>query len=61
MRRQLDEMTLLLNKHNIFAPVSTRKVDHIEDTEDYFKTGRTLKASCSTPHCCKGKYPMARV
>ena len=32
MRRQLDEMTLLLKKHKIIAPASTMMVEHIEDT-----------------------------
>ena len=53
MRRQIDEMNLLLKKHNIIAPASTRKTDHIEDTEDtedYFGTDHALKASSSTAH-----------
>ena len=53
MRRQIDEMTLLLKKHNITTPVSTRNTDHTEDTEDtkdYFEIGHALKASCSTAH-----------
>ena len=53
MRRQPDEMTLLLKKHNITAPTSTRKADHTkysEDTKDYFRKGHALKASFSTTH-----------
>ena len=50
MRRQLDEMALVLKKHNIDAPASTRKIDHIEDTEDYIEIGHSLKASYSTSH-----------
>ena len=33
MRRQLDEMDLLLKKHNISIPTSTRK-DESEEEED---------------------------
>ena len=33
MRRQLDEMTLLLKEHNISVPASTRK-DDFEEEED---------------------------
>ena len=53
MRRQIDEMTLLLKKHNITAPAGTRKGDQreeIEDIEDCFKIGHALKAGCSTAH-----------
>ena len=50
MRRHLDEMTLLLKKHNITTPSSTRKIDHREDTKDYFETGHALKACCSKVH-----------
>ena len=32
MRRTIDEMALLLKKHNISAPASARKDEHIEDT-----------------------------
>ena len=49
-RRQIDEMTLLLKKHNIISPASARKVDHTEDTEDYFEIGHALKARYSTTH-----------
>ena len=53
MRRKIDEMTLLLKKHNITAPASARKADQIEDTEDtedFFESGHTLKANFSTTH-----------
>ena len=50
MRRQVDEMTLLLKKHNITAPASTRKVDHREKIEEHEETCHALKASCSTTH-----------
>ena len=53
MRRQIDEMTLLLKKHNITTPASTRKADQREETQDtanYFERGHELKASCSTTH-----------
>ena len=33
MRRQIDEMTLLLKKHNIAAPASARKDDSKEEDE----------------------------
>ena len=45
MRIQIDEMNLLLKKHKITAPTSTKKADHIEDTEDteyYFETCHAL-------------------
>ena len=53
MRRQIDEMTLLLKKHNITAPASTRKADQtkdIEDTEYFFERGHALKVGRSTTH-----------
>ena len=56
MKRQIDEMTLLLKKHNIIALASTRKVDqreetkYTEDIEDFFVRGHALKASFSTTH-----------
>ena len=50
MRIQIDEMTLLLKKHNITVPTNTRKVDQREETEEYEETCHALKASCSTTH-----------
>ena len=50
MRRQIDEMTLLLKKHNIVAPASARKVNHREENEEYEETCHALKSSCSTTH-----------
>ena len=35
MRRQLDEVALLLKKHNIFVPASARKDDSKEEDEEY--------------------------
>ena len=35
MRRTIDEMDLLLKKHNITVPASARKADHREDTEEH--------------------------
>ena len=35
MRRQLDEMALLLKKHNIYAPASASKDDSKEEYEEY--------------------------
>ena len=50
MRRQLDEMALLLKKHNIYVPASARKEDAEEEEEEYPKKGHALKACCtSTP------------
>ena len=46
-------MTLLLKKHNITTPTSTRKADQTEETEyteDCFERGHALKASCSKTH-----------
>ena len=50
MRRQLDEMTLLLKKHNIAAPASVRKDESKEEDEEYQRKGHALKASCSRKH-----------
>ena len=50
MRRTIDEMDLLLKKHNITVPASTRKVDHREETEKHEETCHALKASFSTTH-----------
>ena len=44
MRRQLNEMDLLLKKHNIFVPASTRKHDSEEEDEEYQRKGHALKA-----------------
>ena len=46
IRRQLDEMALLLKKHNIYVPASTRKDDfeEEEDEEEYQRKGHALKA-----------------
>ena len=33
MRRKIDEMSLLLKKHNIILLASARKADHREETE----------------------------
>ena len=51
MRRQIDEMNLLLKKKNISVPASVRKDNQIEDTKGtkyFFERGHALKASCST-------------
>ena len=50
MRRTIDEMDLLLNKHNITVPTSARKVSHREEIEEHEETCHALKASCSTIH-----------
>ena len=50
MRRTIDEMALLLKKHNIIVPASTRKDDQKEETEEYEETCHALKASNSTAH-----------
>ena len=51
MRRQLDEMSLLLKRHNISVPASARKEDsEEEEEEEYPRKGHALKAcSTSTP------------
>ena len=48
MRRQLDEMALLLKKHNIFAPNSARKDESEEEEEEYQRKGHALKACCTS-------------
>ena len=50
MRIQLDEMALLLKKHNISAPASVRKDDSEEEDEEYQRKGDALKACCSLAH-----------
>ena len=50
MRRQLDEMALLLKKHNIFVPASARKDDSEEEDEEYQMKGHALKACCTSSH-----------
>ena len=43
-------MDLLLKKHNITVPSSTRKDYHREEAEEYEETCHVLKASCLTSH-----------
>ena len=50
MRRTIDEMALLLKKHNITVSASARKADQKEETEEYEETCHALKASYSTSH-----------
>ena len=53
MRKQLDKMALLLKKHNISTPTSTRKDDSEEEDEEYRRKGHALKACCTSarlPH-----------
>ena len=50
MRITIDEMDLLLKKHNITVPASARKDDHREETEEHEETFHALKDSCSTTH-----------
>ena len=50
MRRKIDEMALLLKKHNINVPSSARKADHREETKEYEERCHALKASCSIAH-----------
>ena len=50
MRRKIDEMSLLLKKHNINVPASARKANHREETEEHEETCHALKASYSTAH-----------
>ena len=50
MRRQLDEMALLLKKHNISVPASARKEDSEEEDEEYQRKGHALKSCCTSAH-----------
>ena len=50
MRRQLDEMALLLKKHNISVPASTRKDHSEEEYEEDQRKGHALKACCTLAH-----------
>ena len=44
-------MTLLLKKHNISVPASTRKDDsEEEEDEEYQRKGHALKACCTSAH-----------
>ena len=48
IRRTIDEMALLLKKHNIIVPASARKAEHREETKEHEETCHALKASFST-------------
>ena len=48
MRRQLDEMALILKRNNIYVPASARKEDSEEEEEEYPRKGHALKACCRT-------------
>ena len=50
MRRTIDEMNLLLKKHNIIVPTSARKADHREETKEHEETCHALNVSCSIVH-----------
>ena len=50
MRRQLDEMALLLKKHNIYVPASARKDDSKEEYDEYQMKGHALKACYTSAH-----------
>ena len=50
MRRQLDEMALILKKHNISTPASAMKDDSKEEEEEYQRKGHALKACYSSAH-----------
>ena len=50
MRRTIDEMALLLKKHNIIVPARARKANHREETEEHEEACHALKASCSKAH-----------
>ena len=51
MRRQLDEMALILKKHNIYVCASTRKNEfEEEEDEEYQRKCHALKACCTSTH-----------
>ena len=51
MRRQLDEIALLLKKHNIYVPASARKDESKEEEDqEYQRKGHALKACCTSAH-----------
>ena len=50
MRRIIDEMLLLLKKHNITIPTSAMKDGRREEIEEHEETFHALKASCSIAH-----------
>ena len=50
MRRKIDEMDLIMKKHNITIPTGARKADHREETEEHDETCHALRASCSRKH-----------
>ena len=50
MRIQLDEMALVLKKHNIYAPASARKDDCKEEHEEYQMKGHALNDCFSSTH-----------
>ena len=50
MRRTIDVMTILLEKHNITVPIGTRKAGHREETEEHDERFHALKARYSITH-----------
>ena len=51
MRRKIDEMVLILKKHNISIPSSARKDDsEDEEDEEYQRKCHALKAYCTSAH-----------
>ena len=50
MRRKIDEMALLMKKHNIIVLASARKDDHRKETEEHDERCHALKAICSKTH-----------
>ena len=47
MKKNIDKMEKLLEKHNISLPEGARKTDSREETEDHDERFEALKASCS--------------
>ena len=50
MRRTIDEMVVLLEKHNIIVHAGARKAGHREEIEQHDERCHALMASCSTTH-----------
>ena len=51
MRRTIDEMDIILKKHNITVLANARKADHREETKEHEEKCHALKARCSSITC----------
>ena len=50
MKKTIDQMTKILEKHNISLLEGARKIGYGDKTEDHDERFHALKASCSKTH-----------